>query len=82
MFAAVVYGHVSQFNDILETLFSSPATVALIVGVFLDNTYDVEDSKKDRGMPWWAKFRTFKGDSRNEEFYSLPFNLHRFFPPT
>ena len=56
--------------------------MALIVGVFLDNTYDVKDSKKDRGMPWWSNFRTFKGDSRNEEFYSLPFNLHKFFPPT
>lgn len=70
------------FNDILDTLFSSPATVALIVAVLLDNTYDVKASKKDRGMPWWARFRSFKGDSRNEEFYSLPFNLHKFFPPT
>eukprot|EP01018_Ginkgo_biloba_P003539 Gb_26069 [translate_table: standard] len=70
------------FNDFLNTIFSSPATVALIVAVFLDNTLEVGTSKKDRGMPWWAKFRTFKGDSRNEEFYTLPFNLNKFFPPT
>ncbi|MCO5592933.1 hypothetical protein L7F22_046937 [Adiantum nelumboides] len=70
------------FNDIINTIFSSAVTVALIVAVFLDNTYHVEVSKKDRGMPWWAKFRTFKGDSRSEEFYSLPFHLHRFFPPS
>ncbi|KAH7429907.1 hypothetical protein KP509_09G071100 [Ceratopteris richardii] len=70
------------FNDILDTLFSSPATVALMVAVLLDNTYRVKDSKVERGMPWWARFRSFKGDSRNDEFYTLPFNLHRFFPPT
>ena len=71
-----------QFNAFLNTVFSSPATVSLIVAVFLDNTLDVEKSKKDRGMPWWVKFRTFRGDNRNEEFYTLPFNLNRFFPPT
>jgi len=71
-----------QFNDFLNTIFFSSPTVALIVAVFLDNTLEYKDSAKDRGMPWWAKFRTFKGDSRNEEFYTLPFNLNRFFPPS
>lgn len=71
-----------QFNAFLNTIFSSPPTVGLIVAVFLDNTLEVEKSKKDRGMPWWVKFRSFKGDNRNEEFYTLPFNLNRFFPPT
>lgn len=70
------------FNDFLNTIFFSSPTVALIVAVFLDNTLDYKDRAKDRGMPWWAKFRTFKGDSRNEEFYTLPFNLNRFFPPS
>ncbi|KAM0062207.1 putative xanthine/uracil/vitamin C permease [Helianthus debilis subsp. tardiflorus] len=70
------------FNAFLNTVFASPPMVGLIVAVFLDNTIDVADSKKDRGMPWWVKFRTFKGDNRNEEFYTLPFNLNRFFPPT
>ncbi|KAG9141209.1 hypothetical protein Leryth_001696 [Lithospermum erythrorhizon] len=70
------------FNALLNTIFSSPPTVGLIVAVFLDNTLEVEKSKKDRGMPWWVKFRTFRGDNRNEEFYTLPFNLNRFFPPT
>ncbi|KAJ0493729.1 putative xanthine/uracil/vitamin C permease [Helianthus annuus] len=70
------------FNAFLNTVFASPPMVGLIVAVFLDNTIDVVDSKKDRGMPWWVKFRTFKGDNRNEEFYTLPFNLNRFFPPT
>lgn len=73
---------IGQFNDFLNTIFFSSPTVALIVSVFLDNTLDYKDSAKDRGMPWWVKFRTFKGDTRNEEFYTLPFNLNRFFPPS
>ncbi|XP_062199817.1 nucleobase-ascorbate transporter 2-like isoform X1 [Phragmites australis] len=70
------------FNDYINTIFSSPPTVALFVAVLLDNTLDVRDAARDRGMPWWARFRTFRGDSRNEEFYTLPFNLNRFFPPS
>ncbi|EMS45947.1 Nucleobase-ascorbate transporter 2 [Triticum urartu] len=70
------------FNDYINTIFSSPPTVGLMVAVFLDNTLEVKDAGRDRGMPWWVPFRSFKGDSRNEEFYSLPFNLNRFFPPS
>ena len=81
-FSITYHSLVLQFNDFLNTIFFSSPTVALIVAVFLDNTLDYKDSAKDRGMPWWAKFRTFKGDSRNEEFYTLPFNLNRFFPPS
>ncbi|XP_019434040.1 PREDICTED: nucleobase-ascorbate transporter 1 [Lupinus angustifolius] len=78
----LVHTNAGWFNAFLNTIFLSPATVGLIVAVFLDNTLEVERSKKDRGMPWWVKFRTFRGDNRNEEFYTLPFNLNRFFPPT
>ncbi|KAK8664652.1 hypothetical protein V6N13_084430 [Hibiscus sabdariffa] len=46
----------------------------------LDNTLDYKDSGRDRGMPWWANFRSFEGDNRSEEFYTLPFDLNRFFP--
>ena len=74
--------YVLQFNSILNTIFSSPAMVGFIVAVFLDNTIDVGRSKKDRGMPWWGRFRKFGGDSRSEEFYALPFNLNKCFPPT
>ncbi|KAJ6827424.1 nucleobase-ascorbate transporter 2 [Iris pallida] len=70
------------FNDWINTIFSSPPTVALMVSVFLDNTLEFRETARDRGMPWWVRFRTFKGDSRNEEFYTLPFNLNRFFPPS
>ncbi|CAL5002551.1 unnamed protein product [Urochloa decumbens] len=70
------------FNDLINTIFSSPPTVGFIISVVLDNTLEVRNRTKDRGMPWWARFRTFRGDSRNEEFYNLPFNLNRFFPPS
>ncbi|XP_078431619.1 nucleobase-ascorbate transporter 2-like [Wolffia australiana] len=70
------------FNDFLNTVFSSPPTVAVIVAVVLDNTLEYKNAGRDRGMPWWVRFRNFKGDSRNEEFYTLPFNLNRFFPPS
>nr|CAD1839530.1 unnamed protein product [Ananas comosus var. bracteatus] len=76
-----VHTRAGWFNAFLNTIFMSSPTVGLIVSVFLDNTLDVAKSKKDRGMPWWVKFRTFRGDNRNEEFYTLPFNLNRFFPP-
>ncbi|XP_006357961.1 nucleobase-ascorbate transporter 1 [Solanum tuberosum] len=78
----LVQTNAGWFNAFVNTIFTSPPMVGLIVAVFLDNTLDVEKAKKDRGMPWWVKFRTFRGDNRNEEFYTLPFNLNRFFPPT
>ncbi|KAF3512712.1 hypothetical protein F2Q69_00004363 [Brassica cretica] len=78
----LVHTDAGWFNAFLNTVFMSPPTVGLIIAVFMDNTVDVEMSKKDRGMPWWVKFRNFRGDNRNEEFYNLPFNLNRFFPPT
>ncbi|CAM8900743.1 hypothetical protein QQ045_009756 [Rhodiola kirilowii] len=78
----LVHTNAGWYNAFLNTIFTSPATVGLIVAVFLDNTLEVQKSKMDRGMPWWSKFRTFRGDNRNEEFYTLPFNLNRFFPPT
>ena len=69
-----------QFDDFINTIFSSPATVAMMVSILLDNTLDYKDAAGDRGMAWWANFRTMKGDMRSEEFYTLPFNLNRFFP--
>uniref|UniRef100_A0A7N0U2C8 Nucleobase-ascorbate transporter 2 n=1 Tax=Kalanchoe fedtschenkoi TaxID=63787 RepID=A0A7N0U2C8_KALFE len=72
----------SWFNALLNTIFLSSPTVAMLVSAFLDNTLERKKSGRDRGMPWWASFRAFKGDTRNEEFYTLPFNLNRFFPPS
>ncbi|CAN4086136.1 unnamed protein product [Withania somnifera] len=70
------------FNDMVNVPFASEAFVAGILAYFLDNTLHKRDGqiRKDRGKPWWDKFRSFKTDTRSEEFYSLPFNLNKYFP--
>ncbi|XP_077215126.1 nucleobase-ascorbate transporter 7-like [Tasmannia lanceolata] len=70
------------FNDMVNVIFSSPATVAGITAFFLDCTLQRNDSTtdRDRGWHWWEKFRYFNSDPRSEEFYSLPYNLNKYFP--
>ncbi|KAK6920752.1 Nucleobase cation symporter 2 family [Dillenia turbinata] len=77
-----VHSNARWFNDIVNVPFSSKAFVAGILAFFLDITLHRKDSavRKDRGKHWWDKFRSFKTDSRSEEFYSLPFNLNKYFP--
>ncbi|CAA6672505.1 unnamed protein product [Spirodela intermedia] len=77
-----VHTRARWFNDILNVIFSSEAFVAGAVAFFLDNTLHRHDSatRKDRGYHWWDKFRSFRADTRSEEFYALPFNLNKFFP--
>jgi hypothetical protein len=71
-----------QFNDMVNVVFSSKAFVGGAVAYFLDNTLQRRDGavRKDRGHHFWDRFRSFKTDPRSEEFYSLPFNLNKFFP--
>ncbi|KAJ1397427.1 Xanthine/uracil/vitamin C permease [Sesbania bispinosa] len=66
------------FNDILNTIFSSPPTVAIIVGTLLDNTLDVKHTANDRGLPWWVPFQNRMGDVKNDEFYILPLRLNEY----
>ncbi|KAL2481470.1 Nucleobase-ascorbate transporter 6 [Abeliophyllum distichum] len=70
------------FNDLVNVPFSSEAFVAGILSYFLDNTLHRKDSqvRKDWVKHWWDKFHSFKMDTRSEEFYSLPFNLNKYFP--
>ncbi|XP_010546016.1 PREDICTED: nucleobase-ascorbate transporter 6-like [Tarenaya hassleriana] len=70
------------FNDMVNVPFSSEPFVAGCIAFFLDNTLRKKDGsvRKDRGKHWWDKFKSFKGDTRSEEFYSLPFNLNKYFP--
>uniref|UniRef100_A0A0D9VKV9 Nucleobase-ascorbate transporter 6 n=1 Tax=Leersia perrieri TaxID=77586 RepID=A0A0D9VKV9_9ORYZ len=77
-----VHTHSRWFNDIVNVIFSSKAFVAGFVAYLLDNTIHRHDSsvRKDRGFHWWDKFRSYRTDTRSEEFYSLPFNLNKFFP--
>ncbi|KAG5543366.1 hypothetical protein RHGRI_016186 [Rhododendron griersonianum] len=68
------------FNNIVNTFFSSPPVVAMIVGTLLDNTLDAHKTRNERGIPWWTPFQSRKGDSRNEEFYSYPVRMHEWIP--
>ncbi|XP_075659938.1 nucleobase-ascorbate transporter 6-like [Castanea sativa] len=77
-----VHTEARWFNDMINVPFSSEAFVAGLLAFFLDITLHRKDNqtRKDRGMHWWDRFRSFKTDTRSEEFYSLPFNLNKFFP--
>ncbi|KAK7383093.1 hypothetical protein VNO78_28761 [Psophocarpus tetragonolobus] len=68
------------FNDILNTIFSSPATVAIIVGTLIDNTLEGRQTAVDRGLQWWGPFQNRKGDVRNDEFYRLPLRINEYMP--
>ncbi|KAF5445017.1 hypothetical protein F2P56_034100 [Juglans regia] len=68
------------FNNIVNTLFSSPPAVAMIVGTLLDNTLDWKHTINDRGIPWWVPFQNRNGDVRNDEFYSLPLRINEYIP--
>ncbi|XP_051192631.1 nucleobase-ascorbate transporter 6 [Lolium perenne] len=77
-----VHTRARWFNDMVNVLFSSKAFVGGIVAYVLDNTLHRHEAtvRKDRGYHWWDKFRSYRTDTRSEEFYSLPFNLNKFFP--
>ncbi|KAG4148062.1 hypothetical protein ERO13_D05G263150v2 [Gossypium hirsutum] len=67
------------FNNILNTIFSSPATKAIIIRTVLDNTLEAKNLE-DRGVPWWKSFQHSKGDVRTEEFYSYPLRINEYIP--
>ncbi|KAL0545660.1 hypothetical protein IC582_015550 [Cucumis melo] len=68
------------FNDILNTIFSSAPTIAIIIGTVLDQTLDAKPSVNDRGVSWWKPFQHKKGDVRNDEFYGLPLRINEYIP--
>ncbi|WVY96729.1 hypothetical protein V8G54_028880 [Vigna mungo] len=57
------------FNNTVQVLLSSPATVAIIVAYFLDLILRRGDAsaRRDSGRHWWEKFRSFNQDTRSEE---------------
>ncbi|MFQ6640015.1 hypothetical protein Gotur_015161 [Gossypium turneri] len=67
------------FNNILNTILSSPATKAIIIRTVLDNTLEVKNLE-DRGVPSWKPFQHSKGDVRTEEFYSYPLRINEYIP--
>ncbi|GMH26123.1 hypothetical protein Nepgr_027966 [Nepenthes gracilis] len=77
-----VHTHSRWFNDMINVPFLSEPFVGGLLAFVLDLTLHRKDSatRKDRGVHWWDRFRSFKTDTRSDEFYSLPFNLNKFFP--
>ncbi|KAD6795341.1 hypothetical protein R6Q59_020768 [Mikania micrantha] len=77
-----VHSRSTWFNELMLVIFTSPATVAAIVSMFLDRTlgYNHKDVRTDSGRHWWGKFKYFERDARSAEFYSLPYGLSKYFP--
>ncbi|KZV56989.1 nucleobase-ascorbate transporter 4 [Dorcoceras hygrometricum] len=77
-----VHTRSSWFNNMVLVIFTSPATVAAIVALFLDLTLGRKhgSTRRDSGRHWWAKFKYFDRDPRSAEFYSLPGGLSKYFP--
>ncbi|EPS64995.1 hypothetical protein M569_09784, partial [Genlisea aurea] len=77
-----VHSSAQWFNDMVNVPFSSKAFVAGVLAFFFDVSLEKKDEevRKERGKHWWDKFRSFKTDSRSEEFYSLPLSLNKYFP--
>ncbi|KAJ8447517.1 hypothetical protein Cgig2_019511 [Carnegiea gigantea] len=77
-----VHTHLLAFNSMLQVIFSSPATVAGMIALFLDLTLHRRhpSTRIDSGRHWWKRFRLFDADTRSNEFYSLPWGLNKYFP--
>ncbi|KAF8005984.1 hypothetical protein BT93_K0307 [Corymbia citriodora subsp. variegata] len=77
-----VHTRARWFNDMINVPLSSEPFIAGCLAYFLDNTLHKKDNaiRKDRGKEWWDRFKLFEGDTRSGEFYSLPFNLNKYFP--
>ncbi|XP_058190585.1 nucleobase-ascorbate transporter 7-like [Rhododendron vialii] len=76
-----VHTHANWFFKFVEIIFTSPATVAAMIAVFLDCT--IPPGRTDNGgieieTDWWdAITSAFEEDP---EFYSLPLGLNECFP--
>ncbi|KAI8532631.1 hypothetical protein RHMOL_Rhmol11G0228500 [Rhododendron molle] len=78
-----VHTNAHWFNTIVEIIFTSPATVAVVIAVFLDST--IRSSRTDSGIfdngrHWWERFRDFERHPMSREFYYLPSGLTKYFP--
>ncbi|KAG5543660.1 hypothetical protein RHGRI_016424 [Rhododendron griersonianum] len=81
--ASPVHTHSRWFNDMVTVVFTSHATVAVLVAVILDCTLVREDDEggNDSGSHWWEKFVFYNRDVRSHDFYKLPCKLNKLFPP-
>ncbi|KAI8532630.1 hypothetical protein RHMOL_Rhmol11G0228300 [Rhododendron molle] len=76
-----VHTHANWFYKFVEIIFTSPATVAAMIAVFLDCT--IPPGRTDNGeieieTDWWEGFKSaFEEDP---EFFSLPLGLNECYP--
>ncbi|KAI8532643.1 hypothetical protein RHMOL_Rhmol11G0229300 [Rhododendron molle] len=78
-----VHTNAHWFNTIVEIIFTSPATVAVLIAVFLDSTTRPSRTDSgifDNGRHWWERFRDFEKHPMSREFYYLPSGLTKYFP--
>ncbi|KAG5526307.1 hypothetical protein RHGRI_032552 [Rhododendron griersonianum] len=78
-----VHTNAHWFNTIVEIIFTSPATVAVLIAVFLDCTIRTSRTDSgifDNGRHWWERFRDFEKHPMSREFYYLPSGLTKYFP--
>ncbi|XP_058190582.1 nucleobase-ascorbate transporter 4-like [Rhododendron vialii] len=78
-----VHTNAHWFNTIVEIIFTSPATVAVLIAVFLDCTTRPSRTDSgifDNGRHWWERFRDFEKHPMSREFYYLPSGLTKYFP--
>lgn len=77
-----IHTRAQWFNTIMVIIFTSPATVAVGIAMFLDNTVGWSHSSTwtDSGRHWFEKFYIYSKDPRSAEFYGLPFGISKYFP--
>ncbi|KAA8545765.1 hypothetical protein F0562_020784 [Nyssa sinensis] len=70
------------FNKIMEVIFTSQATVAAFVAIFLDCTVARKhgSTRRDSGRHWWEKFRYFNRDPRSAGILLASLGSYKIFP--
>lgn len=72
-----------QVNDTMSTIFTSYAMIAAVDAVIVDQAlpFSNDEACKDNGSHSWDKFVVYTKGVRSDEFYRLPCQFNRFFPP-
>eukprot|EP01023_Acetabularia_acetabulum_P022421 TRINITY_DN22064_c1_g1_i4.p1 TRINITY_DN22064_c1_g1~~TRINITY_DN22064_c1_g1_i4.p1 ORF type:complete len:580 (+),score=98.25 TRINITY_DN22064_c1_g1_i4:77-1816(+) len=61
----------TEFNDIFNTLFSTPMVVALLASFILDNT--IPGTREERGLNAWTLKKVDRDDPEIRNAYDIPF---------
>lgn len=74
---------ITKVNDTMSTIFTSYAMIAAVDAVIVDQAlpFSNDEACKDNGSHSWDKFVVYTKGVRSDEFYRLPCQFNRFFPP-